>query len=166
MLCNVPYQFLDTSKLSQLSFLGSQMSPNFTWWHPTRLLIHRHTILTPMTALKEQEEERSKAWPLQKAIPEQECSSASRHLALFRGCSQLWGARTGAPHPSLSHTHALELWREGGISHSVISQGLLLQPFASQVLLCHVIIPVKPETVYFGLRFCSLVHTMACEKVY
>lgn len=76
------------------------------------------------------------------------------------------GARTGPPHLSLSHTRALEQWRDGGISHSVISQGLLLQPATSQVLSCHIIIPVKPETVYFGLRFCSWAHTTASEKVY
>lgn len=97
LLCNAPYQFLDASKLGQFSFLGSRMSPHFTWWHPTRLLIHRHTILTPTTTLKEQEKERSKAWPLQKAVPEWECSSASSHLALLRSCSQLWGPGLGHP---------------------------------------------------------------------
>ena len=61
---------------------------------------------------------------------------------------------------------ALEQPKEGGISCSVLSQGLLLRPVTSQVLSCHMIIPVKPEPVCLVLGFFSLAHTLASEKVY
>lgn len=45
-----------------------------------------------------------------------------------------------------------------------LSQGLL--SVTSQVLLCHMIVPVKSEPVHLGLGFCSLAYTLASEKVY
>lgn len=70
---------------------------------------------------------------------------------------------------SVSHIHPAAV--KGGrwmskLSCPVLWQSLLLQPITSQVLLCHRIIPMKPEAVCLVLGFGSLAHTLASEKAY
>lgn len=155
LLCSALYHFLSASELGQSSVLRSLISPKFSLWHSNRLVTHRHTTHLPRTMWREQEEQGSKAQPLQDAVPAQGCSSASSHPAPPRGCSWPVGTMAGAPRLSLSHTRP---GASKGQTDSLLSPlaGRLATARHSHVLPCHMIVPVKPRACLHGFRVLQL----------
>lgn len=135
------------------------MGPNLSWWPPEAET--PHTSQGPHWKNKKR---RGAQHGPHGSLPQgRRAPAAPWHCS---GAAHSLGELGLGHHVCPCPTCALGQGKEGRISCSVLSQGLLLQPVTSQVLSCLMMIPVKPEAVYLILGFCSLAHTLASEKVY